>query len=401
MGDFVGKAQLLHGCRAVAAAHDGGGAALGQGLGHGAGAAGETLKLKHAHGAVPHHGAGALDGVAEPFGGLRANVQAHHVVGDGVGGNHLGLGVGGKLLGGQGVGGQQQLHAAILGLGNHLQGIAQFVALAQAGANGTALGLGKGIGHAAADDDGVGLVQQVVDDADLIADLGAAQHRHEGALGIIQGAAHDLQLLGHQQAADGGQIGGHAGGGGVSAMDAAESVGHVQLRHVGHGLGQRGIVLGLALFKAGILQQHDLAGLQSGGLGSGVLTHHVVGKDDLPAQQLAQTLRHGGQSQLAQGLLPILLGDIGLVLALFHLLFHVGGEGGGGLAQMGAGDDGSALVQQIADGGQGRHDALVAGDGAGLLVLGHVKVAAQQDLLAGYVHVHNGLLVVIHTIFLP
>ena len=184
-------------------------------------------------------------------------------------------------------------------------------------------------------------------------------------------------------------------------MHGAEGVGHVQLRHVGQGLGQCGVVLGLALFKAGVLQQHDLAGLQRGGLGPGVLAHHVVGKDDLAAQQLAQTLRHGGQGQLAQGLLPLLLGDVGLVLALLHLLLHVSGEGGGRLAQMGAGDDGSALLQQIADGGQGRHDALVAGDGAGLLVLGYVKVAAQQDLLACHVHVHNGLLVVIHTLFLP
>ena len=40
------------------------------------------------------------------------------------------------------------------------------------------------------------------------------------------------------------------------------------------------------------------------------------------------------------------------------------------------------VLQQILDGGQCRHDALVAGDGAGVLVLGHVEVAAQQDLLA-------------------
>ena len=398
MGDLVGKAHLLHGCRAVAAAHDGDGAAVGQSLGHGTGALGKGVELKHAHGAVPHHGAGAANGVAENLGGFGADVQALHVVGDGVGGHHVGLGLGGELAGGHGVGGQQELHAVALGLVDHLQGVVQLVVLAQAVADGAALGLGEGVGHAAADDDGVGLLQQVVDDADLIADLGAAQDGHEGALGIVQRAAHDLQLTGHQQTADGGQVGCHTGGGGVSAVDGAEGVGHKQLRHVGQLLRQLGVVLGLALFKTGVLQQHDLAGLQRGGLGLGVGAHGVGGKDDLTAQQLAQTLGNGGQGQLLQGLLPVLTGHVGL--ALLGLLLDEGLKGGGGLAQVRAGDDGSALIQQIADGGQGGHDALIAGDGAGLLVLGHVEVAAQQNLLAGHIHVHDGLLVVIHTFFL-
>ncbi len=63
---------------------------------------------------------------------------------------------------------------------------------------------------------------------------------------------------------------------------------------------------------------------------------------------------------------------------------------------MRAGDDRSALVQQVLDGGQSGHDPLVAGDLAGLLVLGNVEVTAQQDLFALNVDVANGLLVVIH-----
>ena len=53
-------------------------------------------------------------------------------------------------------------------------------------------------------------------------------------------------------------------------MHGAEGVGHVDLGQIGHGLGQLGVVLGLALLKAGVLQQHDLAGLQGGGLGGGI-----------------------------------------------------------------------------------------------------------------------------------
>ena len=110
-------------------------------------------------------------------------------------------------------------------------------------------------------------------------------------------------------------------------------------------LGQRGVVLGLARLKAGVLQQQDLAGLEGGGLGLGVGAHHVLGHDDRLAQQLAQAGGHRLQGQL------------GLDLAL-------------GLAHVGAGDHRGVLLQQVLDGGQGGTDALVVGDDAAA-VLGH------------------------------
>ena len=157
-------------------------------------------------------------------------------------------------------------------------------------------------------------------------------------------------------------------------MHGAEGVRDVQLGHVSQFLGKGGSVLLLAGIKAQVLQQHDLAALQSGGLGLGVIAHHILGENDLLPQQLAQPHSHGSQRQL---FLPLTLG----------------------LAQMGAGDHRRALIQQILDGGQGSHDALVAGDGAGGLVLRYVEIAAQQDLFACHIHVHNGLLVVIHIPF--
>ena len=305
MGDLVGKAHLLHGRRAVAAAHDGDSAAVGQGLGHGTGAGGKILELKHAHGAVPHHGARALHSVAEDLGGGGADVHALIVGGNVHGADHHAVGVVGEAVGGHGVGGQQQLHAVLSGLFDHLQRIVQLVILTQALADLAALGLGKGVGHAAADDDGVGLIQQIADHAQLVADLGAAQHRHEGPLWIVQRLAHDLQLLGHQQAGHGGQEGRHTGGGGVGAVHGAEGVGHIQLRHGGQLLGEGGIVLLLADVEAQVLQQHDLAALQGRGLGLGVLAHDIPGENDLLAQQFTETFCHGGKAQL---FLPLALG---------------------------------------------------------------------------------------------
>ena len=154
-------------------------------------------------------------------------------------------------------------------------------------------------------------------------------------------------------------------------MDGAEGVGHVHIGQGGQGLGKLGVVLLLPLVKAEILQQHDLAGLKGSGLGLGILTDDVLGEDDLLAQQLAQPLGHRSQRK---GLLPLPLG----------------------LAQMGAGDDGGPLLQQVFQGWQGGHDALIVGDGSGGLVLGNVEVAAAQHLLPLHIDVAHGLLVVVH-----
>ena len=374
MGHLVGIAQLLNSGRAVAAAHDGDGVGLAQGLSHGLGAFGKGGELEHAHGTVPDDGARIGHGAGVELHGLGADVQAHPAVGDLTGGDDLALGVGGEGVGHDGVHRQQQLDALVGGLLHHLVGVILPIGLQQRGADLAALSGGEGVGHAAADDDGVGDLQQVVDDADLAADLAAAQNGDQRTLGVGQRAADDLQLFLNEETGHGGQVVGHTGGGGVGAVNGAEGVGDVDAvcaGQIGQCLGKGGIVLLLALLKAQVLQQHDLTGLKGGGLGLGVLAHHIAGENDALAQQLLQTFGHRGQAQLR------------LDFAL-------------GLAQMGAGDDGCALIQQILEGGQSGADALVIGDGAGLLILGHVEVAAAEHLLALHVDVGDGLLVVIH-----
>ena len=194
-------------------------------------------------------------------------------------------------------------------------------------------------------------------------------------------------------------MGRHAGGGGVGPVDRAEGVGHIHAvrpGQAGHGLSELRVVFGLALLKAGVLEEHDLAGLQRGGLGACVGAHHVAGEDDLPAQQLAQALGHGLHAQGLQGLLPLLPGEGGGVLALLGLLLGPLLEAGLRLAQVGAGDDRRPLVQQVLNGGQGRADTLIVRDRAGGLVLGDIEVAAQKDLLALDIDVLYGFFVVVH-----
>ncbi len=215
-------------------------------------------------------------------------------------------------------------------------------------------------------------------------------------LAIVKSFAHNRELLVDEQAGVGRQISRDAGGGGVGAVHGAESVGDEDLGHVGKSLGKGGVVLGLALGKTEVLQKEDLAGLQRGGLGLGVGADGVGGEDDVLTQQLAETLGNGSERQLGEGLLPLFTGDVGLVLALFHLLLHIALEGGDGLAEVGARDNGSAVVKQITDRRESRDDTLVRGDLAGLLVLGDVEVAAEKNFLALDVYVVNGLFAVVH-----
>ena len=184
-----------------------------------------------------------------------------------------------------------------------------------------------------------------------------------------QGLAHDADFLLDQEAADGGQILSHAGGGRMGSVGGAEGVVDEDIRQGCQIGAELLIVLGLALDVAGVLQQHDFAVTQGGGQGAGILAGHVLGHLDLLAEQLAQALCDDLQAQL------------GLPLAL-------------GLAHVGAEDDLRAVVDEILDGGQGGDDALIAGD---LAVLeGNVKVAAAEHALAGYVDVTNGFFVVVH-----
>ena len=158
MRDLVGKAELLGCRRAVAAADDRDRAALGERLGHGLRAGRKGWELKNAHGAVPHDRARALGRRAEELDGLGADVHAHHIRGDVHRVDDVGLCVGGKLRRRDGIDRQQELDALLLGLFDHLERVGALVFLEQGLADLAALRLGERVGHAAADDDGVGLV---------------------------------------------------------------------------------------------------------------------------------------------------------------------------------------------------------------------------------------------------
>ena len=370
MGNLVCKAELLNCRRAVAAADYSDCAGLCQCLGHCLGAVCELIELEYAHRSVPDDGACALYSVGEESDGLGADVHAHEIFGNVALGENR-LRVCGEFSRTVIVDREQELDALGCCLGYHVLCIVDTIRFEQRLADLIALCLLEGVGHAAADDDGVSLLKEVIDDVYLIGDLCATEDSNERALGIVKSLAHDGQLLVDEQAGVCRQVCSNTGGGGVRSVHGAECVGHKDLRHVSKSLCKLGIVLLLADVKAEVLKKHDLAGLESCGLGLCILADDVLCKDHVHAEKLGKSDCYRRKREL------------GLPLAL-------------GLAKMRACDNCRAVVEQVLDGGHSGLDTLVAGDLAGLLVLGNVEVAAQQDLLALYVDIIDCLLVVIH-----
>ena len=269
-----------------------------------------------------------------------------------------------------GVNRQEQLNALVSSLLEQAECQLDLVFLAERGADLAALCLGEGVGHAAADDDGVALVDQVFDNADLVGNLSAAQDCNERTSRIAQGLAHDRDFLLDQETAYSRQVICDACGGSVCTVCGAECVVDVNVSHVSHSLCKRSVVLGLALFKANILKQNDLARLNLSGQLLSILAYNVLCQLDFLAKQLAQALSNRSQR-------------------ILHVYFALR------TAEVRAQDYSSVVIQQVVNGLQRSTDALVVGDVA-VLVLRYVKIAAGNYLLAGYVDILNALLVILH-----
>lgn len=229
-----------------------------------------------------------------------------------------------------------------------------------------ALGLEEGVGHAAADEDAVGLAEELVDDGELVGDLGAAERDDVGPLDVLGELLQDADLGGDQEAGGVRQARRELVDGGVPTVHRAEAVADVDVRQGGEPVGELaalGVVLGgLARVEAQVLDDGDLTVAQA--------------RDRRP-RGLADRVgreRHGGAEEFTES-----------------------GGGGGererrvrralGTAQVRGDDHLGAGLREGLDGGQHGADPAVVGDccGAGGLAAGcerHVEVGADEDPLA-------------------
>ena len=77
-------------------------------------------------------------------------------------------------------------------------------------------------------------------------------------------------------------------------MDRPEGVRNVELGQAGQGFGKVGVIFFFANVKAEVFQQHDLAGLEGGRFGLGVLANNILGKDSLVIDLWAGNLTTSG-----------------------------------------------------------------------------------------------------------
>ena len=241
---------------------------------------------------------------------------------------------------------QQEFQLVALGLFQKLARQFDLVFLHQRFADRLALGLEEGVGHAAADDEGVNFIQQIADDADLVADLGAAENGDERPLRMAQHLAQVLEFFLHEQAGRGLlHEAGDADRGGMSAMRGAESVVYVIVRQAGKLLGELGVVGFFFGMEAEILQQQGLALFQPSGHLLGFRADafgteaHVFSARQLFVQQHAQAFSRGLEAHRR----------IGFAL---------------GPAEMGDQNQPRSVTESVLDGGQGFADASVVDDAA-------------------------------------
>ncbi len=143
----------------------------------------------------------------------------------------------------------------------------------------------------------VDLGQEVVDDLDLVGDLGAAEDGRERPLGCLEQLREHLDLALHQQPGVGRQELGDADGRGVRAMGRAEGVVDVDVGVRGQGGRERRIVLLLLDVEAQVLEQEHLAGPEPLDRVLRPDPERVAGDRHVAAHQLAEALADRPQAK--------------------------------------------------------------------------------------------------------
>lgn len=191
----------------------------------GLGAVGELLELEDTGGTVPEDGLGLSDGLLVELDGLLTAVKSLPAVGDTVlVGGVASVGVLVELVGGDVVDGEDELDTLLLGLLDKVADSLGTGLIEEGVSDGDVLeGFLEGESHTTADDEGVDLVKEIVNELDLVGDLGTTEDGKEGALRLLKGLGEVLELLLDEET--GGLLGEvDTDHGGVGTVSSAESV---------------------------------------------------------------------------------------------------------------------------------------------------------------------------------
>lgn len=163
----------------------------------GLGAVGELLKLKDTGGTVPQNGLGLVDGLLEELDRLLTAVKTLPAVRDTLLVSGLAsVGVLVELVGGDEVNGEDNLDVVLLGLLNKvLDGLAASLVEERVADLHVLKSLLEGEGHTTTDDEAVDLAEEVVNELNLVRDLGTTEDGKEGTLGLLKSLGEVVELL--------------------------------------------------------------------------------------------------------------------------------------------------------------------------------------------------------------
>ena len=215
-------------------------------------------------------------------------------------GDHLG--VRGEVPAADDVDGQDDLDAALIGAFQVAPARLQTVRVEEAPADLVTLCREEGEEHPTADEESVGRPHEVVDDGELVGDLGAAQDHGIRALGVLGEAFEDLDLGADQPTHRCGEPRRDVVDRRLLAVDHSEPVRHVGVGEPGEGVGELGAVLvrlrGLTLVEPQVLQEHDVAVGHGVHRRPGTLAHRVGRERHRAAEQLPEPPGDGSQRVL-------------------------------------------------------------------------------------------------------
>ena len=254
------------------------------------------------------------------------------------------------------------------GLGLELAGQVEPIRLDARCTDAVSRGREQRVGHRSADRDRVDVGQQVIDQRNLVRDLGSAEDREERPLGRTEHAPEEVDLAREQEAAGShGELLGESDHRRVRAMRRAERVVDVGVAETSERAGEARLLLRLLLprVEAQVLQQQHLTWPERARCPLGRGAHAVVDEGDLLAEPLGQALAHRAQAQLGPR----------------HALRTT---------EVAHQHHRRAVLERMADRRQCRDDPCVVRDAA--VLDRHVEVDAQEDALACQIEVRDAQL---------
>ena len=363
MGHLVAISQLVYCCCRISAADDGGGVCLCQSLGNCLCAVCKVWHLERSHGAVPYNGLGVLHSVAEDLLCLRSDIQAFPVLRDLACFYHALIGIVGEIVRDHGVNGKQKLHALLLSFFQHVQRIFAVIFLKKRFAYASALRLAEGIGHTAADDQGVYFIKQVLDHRDLAGNFSSAQDSYKRTLRIVHCISQEIDLLLHQISYYSGiYILGNAYVGAMRSVRGSKGVVYKYIAQGSQLFAELLAVLGLLRTVTGVLKKDHIAVFHGFYRCLCVWSHNfrISGKFYFLAQKLGQAYCHRRQGKFRNR------------LSL-------------GLAKMRTKDNLSSICDQLLDGGKSCYQTVLVSDLS--IDQRYVEIASYQDFLSFYINI--------------